>query len=115
MGEVRKIFPNENEFPIIDVPINHSMFHTLFDVKKIPQNQLPDRIKTALAKNVNPSSVDANAAAIAFQLDETMRNRLQKLFQRNDELRYSGTSNGKEGISPDSRREVLELIDQLRV
>jgi hypothetical protein len=37
VAEVRKIFPNENEFPIIDVPINHSMFHTLFDVKKIPQ------------------------------------------------------------------------------
>ncbi len=36
-GEVRKIFPSENEYPIIDVPINHSMFHTLFDVKKFPQ------------------------------------------------------------------------------
>ena len=37
VGEVRKIFPNETEYPIIDVPLNHSMFHTLFDVKKIPQ------------------------------------------------------------------------------
>ena len=25
------------EYPIIDVPLNHSMFHTLFDVNKIPQ------------------------------------------------------------------------------
>jgi Domain of unknown function (DUF4159) len=37
VGEVRKIFPNENDYPIIEVPINHSMFHTLFDVKKFPQ------------------------------------------------------------------------------
>jgi hypothetical protein len=73
------------------------------------------QIKTALVKNVNPNSVDANTAAIAFQLDETMRNRLQTLFQRKDELRYSGTKNGEEAISPDKRREVLELIDQLRV
>jgi hypothetical protein len=36
-GEVRKIFPNESEYPIIDVPITHSMFHTLFDVQKLPQ------------------------------------------------------------------------------
>jgi hypothetical protein len=35
--EVRKIFPEENQYPIVDVPINHSMFHTLYDVKKIPQ------------------------------------------------------------------------------
>ena len=25
------------EYPIVDVPLNHSMFHTLFDVNKIPQ------------------------------------------------------------------------------
>jgi hypothetical protein len=35
--EVRKIFPNVSEYPIIEVPITHSMFHTLFDVKKFPQ------------------------------------------------------------------------------
>jgi hypothetical protein len=37
VGEVRKIFPEENQFPIVDVPITHTMFHTLYDVKKIPQ------------------------------------------------------------------------------
>jgi uncharacterized protein DUF4159 len=35
--EVRKIFPEAGEYPIIDVPLNHTMFHTLFDVNKIPQ------------------------------------------------------------------------------
>jgi hypothetical protein len=35
-GELRKVFPAA-EYPIVDVPLNHSMFHTLFDVKRIPQ------------------------------------------------------------------------------
>jgi len=35
--EVRKIFPNEHDYPIIDVPMNHAMFHSLFDVKEFPQ------------------------------------------------------------------------------
>ena len=37
VGEVRKMFPEEQAYPIIDVPSNHSMFHTLFDVKEFPQ------------------------------------------------------------------------------
>jgi Domain of unknown function (DUF4159) len=37
VGEVRKMFPEEHAYPIIDVPMNHSMFHTLFDVKEFPQ------------------------------------------------------------------------------
>jgi hypothetical protein len=35
--ELRKIFPNTADYPIIDVPMNHSMFHTLFDSKRFPQ------------------------------------------------------------------------------
>ncbi len=35
--QVRKIFPSAAEFPIIDLPISHSMFHTLFDAKRFPQ------------------------------------------------------------------------------
>jgi len=36
-NEVRKIFPDRAKYPIIEVPLNHSMFHTLFDVAKFPQ------------------------------------------------------------------------------
>jgi hypothetical protein len=35
--EVRKIFPNASDYPIFDVPMTHSMFHTLFDSKRFPQ------------------------------------------------------------------------------
>jgi hypothetical protein len=73
------------------------------------------QLKTALAKNVNPNTVDAESAAAAFQLDETTRNQVEMLFQQKDELRYSGKQNGENKISPNERQEVLELIEQLRV
>jgi Domain of unknown function (DUF4159) len=34
--ELRKVLP-ESGYPIFDVPLNHSLLHTLFDVKRIPQ------------------------------------------------------------------------------
>jgi hypothetical protein len=72
------------------------------------------RVKTALARNVDPSTVDAETAAAAFQLDEDSRERLRRLFERSDELSYSGAHNGAGGISAENRREVLELIENLR-
>ncbi len=73
------------------------------------------RVKTALAKNVDPSAVDAEMAAATFQLDENSRAQLRRLFERSDELRYSGRPNGAGTISPENRRQVLELIENLRV
>src|SRR6266568_1746583 len=73
------------------------------------------RVKTALAKNVDPNAVDAEMAAATFQLDENSRAQLRRLFERSDELRYSGRPNGTGTISPENRREVLELIENLRV
>lgn len=72
------------------------------------------RLKTALARNVDPNSVDLETAATAFQLDQNSREQLRRLFERSDELQYSGTHNGAEMISPESRREVLALIENLR-
>ena len=34
--QIAKALP-ANEFPIVDVPIDHPMFHTMFDIKAIPQ------------------------------------------------------------------------------
>ena len=72
------------------------------------------RLKAALARNVDPNNVDFETAATAFQLDQDSRERLRRLFERSDELQYSGTRNGAEIISPESRHEVLELIENLR-
>jgi hypothetical protein len=72
------------------------------------------RIKTALARNVDPNVVDEQMAQSAFDLDETSRAQLRRLFQRSDELRYSGRENGAESASAEDRKTILNLIESLR-
>ena len=72
-------------------------------------------VKTALAKNLDPNTVDAELAASAFHADEATRLRLRHLFERSDEVRYSGSGqNGISVVPPETRNEVLELIESLR-
>ncbi len=73
------------------------------------------QLKTALARNVDPNSVDAESAASAFRLDEQRRDQLRDLFARSDELRYSGNGHHGRGVSPEQRREIAELVETLRV
>ena len=35
-SEIRKVFP-ANDYPIVDVPSDHALFHTMFDLKGVPQ------------------------------------------------------------------------------
>jgi hypothetical protein len=72
------------------------------------------RVKTALVKNINPNAVDAETAAKAFDLGEHERAQLRTLFERSDELRFSGSGNGANTISSDEREEVLRLLESLR-
>jgi hypothetical protein len=72
------------------------------------------QLKTAMARNVPPHAVDAETAANAFRVNDTTREQLRGLFARSDELRYSGGGNGASQLSPETRREVLDLLDQLR-
>jgi hypothetical protein len=72
------------------------------------------QLKTALVRNVDPASVDADLAAAAFGMDEATRTRLRRLFEKSDEARYSGGGNGIRLLPPETRNEVLELIDHLR-
>ena len=72
------------------------------------------QVKTALAKNINPNTVDAETAAKAFDLNQDARAQLRTLFDRSDELRFSGSGNGAETISNDEREEVLQLLESLR-
>jgi BatD DUF11 like domain len=75
------------------------------------------RLKAALAsgdRGVDPNTVDAETAAETFKLDTGSRDRLRRLFEQNDEWQYSGTHNGPGRISPENRRDVLELIENLR-
>ena len=73
------------------------------------------RVKTALARNIEPNAVDFETAATAFNLNEDARAQLRDLFERSDELRYSGAGNGAAIIPAESRRRVLNLVENLRV
>ncbi|HZE13277.1 MAG TPA: hypothetical protein VE086_05940, partial [Chthoniobacterales bacterium] len=72
------------------------------------------QLKTALLRNIDPNSVDADLAASAFRMDEATRLRLRRLFEKSDEARYSGHHNGIRLLPAETRNEVLELIDNLR-
>ena len=75
------------------------------------------RVKTALAsagRGIDPNIVDAETAADTFKLTSDERDRLRRLFEQSDEWQYSGANNGLGRISPENRREVLELIENLK-
>jgi hypothetical protein len=75
------------------------------------------RLKAALAsgdRGIDPNVVDAETAANTFKLDTDSRDRLRRLFEQNDEWQYSGTHDGPGRISPENRRDVLDLIENLR-
>ncbi len=71
------------------------------------------QLKTALARRVEPNTVDAEAAVAAFNLPAEKQERVRELFRRSDELRYSGRRNGNGAVTPETRREVLELVESL--
>jgi hypothetical protein len=75
------------------------------------------RVKAALAsgnRRIDPNMVDVETAAETFKLNSDSRDRLRRLFEQSDEWQYSGAHNGRGRISPENRREVLELIENLR-
>ncbi len=72
------------------------------------------QLKTAVAKNISPNAVDAEAVARAFDLGETERAQMRALFERNDELRFSGSGNGSSKVSKGEHEEVLRLVESLR-
>jgi hypothetical protein len=71
------------------------------------------QLKTALARRVEPNTVDAEAAVSAFQLSDEKREQVRELFRRSDELRYSGRQNGHGAVDEHTRREVIDLIESL--
>lgn len=71
------------------------------------------QLKTALARRIEPNTVDAETAVAAFDLPDEQGERVRELFRRSDEVRYSGRPNGKSTVAEETRREVLDLINRL--
>jgi hypothetical protein len=91
-------------------------------MRKLRRDELPPQqyftdasrvvqLKAALKQNLEPSIVDSESAASVFDLDEARHEQLRRLFATADELRYSGSGNGS--VSPEKRREALDLIESL--
>jgi len=63
--EIRKVFP-ASEYPIVDVPPHHALYHTMFDLKGVPQ--IPG-IGTWLSRRATsergPDSAEVHARAIS--------------------------------------------------
>ncbi len=72
------------------------------------------RLKTALAGNANPNVVDLDLALRTFQVDAEQREQLRRLFERNDELRYSGGGNGHAALTPENRQRINDLVASLK-
>jgi hypothetical protein len=71
------------------------------------------QLKAALARRLEPNTVDAETAVTALDLPEEKREQVRELFRRSDEIRYSGGESGNGKVGEETRREVLELIDSL--
>jgi ATP phosphoribosyltransferase regulatory subunit HisZ len=65
-------------------------------------------------RGVDPNTVDVETVARTFGLNGDSRERLRRLFEQSDELQYSGAHDGLGKISSQTRREVLELIANLK-
>jgi len=64
--ELRKVLP-ASEYPIIDVPMNHSIFHTLFDAKRFPQIPSIGWVYSGTTSERGSDSATPNARAIVDQ------------------------------------------------
>jgi hypothetical protein len=93
VGEVRKIFPEEHEYPIIDVPMNHSMFHTLFDVKEFPQ--IPGIATWSRWRTTSERGADSATAHARAILDR--KGRIMFFMSHNSDF---GDSYEREGDDP---------------
>lgn len=35
--QIRKVFPEKDQFPIVEIPLHHEIFHCVFDLEEVPQ------------------------------------------------------------------------------
>ena len=92
MAQLRKALP-ANEFPIFDLPLDHPMFHTQFEVKKV--TQIPSinfYLGTGTTSERGADSATPHARAIADS-----HGRLIVLMTHNTDF---GDSWEREGDSP---------------
>jgi len=69
-GQIAKAFPPE-QYPIIDVPLDHQLFHLLYDVQHIPQ--IPSINVWMYQHQTSERGADSAVPHVRAILDETGR------------------------------------------
>jgi hypothetical protein len=69
-GQIGKAFPPE-QYPIVDVPLDHQLFHILYDVRHIPQ--IPSINFWAYSGGTSERGADSAVPHVRAILDETGR------------------------------------------
>jgi hypothetical protein len=93
VAQIRKALP-ANEFPIFDLPLDHPLFHTQFEVKEVTQiSNIGFYLSTHTTSERGPDSAVAHARGVADK-----SGRLMVLMTHNTDF---GDSYEREGDSPE--------------
>ena len=71
------------------------------------------QIRTALKTGSDPETVSAADAGRILNTDDQMRDQIREIFDRRDELLYSGAANGSASLAADERDPILHLVEEL--
>jgi hypothetical protein len=72
------------------------------------------QIRSALLSGTDPDRIDAAAATKALRVDENAQAQIRTIFERRDELRYSGSANGFDSLPQDEREQLVEFVEELQ-
>jgi hypothetical protein len=69
-GQIAKAFPPE-QYPIVDLPLEHQLFHVLYDIKNVPQ--IPSINFWAYSRGTSERGADSAVPHVRAILDENGR------------------------------------------
>jgi hypothetical protein len=82
-GQIGKALPPER-YPIVDVPLDHALFHTLYDVHRIPQ--IPSINFWARTGQTSERGRDSAVAHVRAIFDDETRDRIMVLMTHNTDF-----------------------------
>jgi hypothetical protein len=72
------------------------------------------QVRSALLSGTDPERIDAAEATKVLRADEQARAQIRTIFERRDELRYSGSANGFDSLPQDERERLVEFVEELQ-
>ena len=72
------------------------------------------QVRSALLSGTDPERIDVAEATRVLRADEQARAQIRTIFERRDELRYSGSANGFDSLPQDERERLVEFVEELQ-